>query len=196
MQAKIPDLARAFTGMRFEACHAARAVGCLRAIDRLKEEIALLQDQARAHVAAVAAAWGTDADGTTGPGARRGQDAAVLPAVQRLAEVLGVSEDLATGLIAELGLDMSRFPTPAHLVSWAGMAPVADQSGPRGDAGRKAAATPTPAATLPRPATAPRAPPPSSASGTAAFAPAPAAEAGRKPAAPSAAPSSSSCGTC
>lgn len=26
---------------------------------------------------------------------------------------------------------MTRFPTPAHLVSWAGLAPVARQSGPR-----------------------------------------------------------------
>jgi transposase len=137
MRAKIPDLVKAFTGMRFEACHAARAAGYLRVIDSLDNEIALLEDQARAHIATVAAAWGTDADGTTGPGAGRRQDAAALPAVQRLAEIPGVSEGLATGLIAELGLDMSRFPTPGHLVSWAGMAPVAAQSGPRHGRGKK-----------------------------------------------------------
>jgi len=34
-------------------------------------------------------------------------------------------------IIAETGLDMTRFPTAAHLVSWAGLAPVARQSGPR-----------------------------------------------------------------
>ena len=34
-------------------------------------------------------------------------------------------------IIAETGLDMTRFPTAGHLVSWAGLAPVARQSGPR-----------------------------------------------------------------
>jgi transposase len=61
----------------------------------------------------------------------------VLPAVQRLAEIPGVSEDIAIGLIAETGLDMTRFPTPGHLVSRAGMAPVAHQSGPRKGRGKK-----------------------------------------------------------
>jgi transposase len=116
-------------------CHAARAAGYLRVIDSLDNEIALLENQA--HIATVAAAWGTGADGTTGPGAGRQQDAAVLPAVQRLAEIPGVSEGLATGLIAELGRDMSRFPTPGHLVSWAGTAPVPAQSGPRQGRGKK-----------------------------------------------------------
>ena len=46
-----------------------------------------------------------------------------------LAEIPGVSENLA--IIAETGLDMTRFPTAAHLVSWAGLAPVTRQSGPR-----------------------------------------------------------------
>jgi hypothetical protein len=37
----------------------------------------------------------------------------VLPAVARLAEVPGISEDLARAIIAETGLDMSRFPRRA-----------------------------------------------------------------------------------
>jgi transposase len=137
MRAKIPDLVKAFTGMRFAHCHAVRAAGYLRAIDRLDEEITLLEDQARAHVATIKAAWGIDADGTTGPDAGHRPDAAALPAVARLAEIPGVSESLAIGLIAELGLDMTRFPTPGHLVSWAGMAPVPNQSGPRSKRGKK-----------------------------------------------------------
>ena len=40
-------------------------------------------------------------------------------------------------IIAETGLDMTRFPTAAHLVSWAGLAPVARQSGPRNRKPRK-----------------------------------------------------------
>ena len=38
---------------------------------------------------------------------------------------------LATVIIAEIGLSMSAFPTPAHLVSWIGMCQSASQSGAR-----------------------------------------------------------------
>ena len=61
----------------------------------------------------------------------------MLNAVARLAEIPGVSEDLARAIIAETGLDMTRFPTAAHLVSWAGLCPSARQSGPRTRAGKK-----------------------------------------------------------
>ncbi len=43
----------------------------------------------------------------------------------------------ARAVIGEIGLDMSRFPTAAHLVSWAGLCPSARQSGPRTRAGKK-----------------------------------------------------------
>src|SRR6202035_2027611 len=46
-------------------------------------------------------------------------------------------EDLARAVIAETGLDMSRLPTAAHLVSWAGLCPSARQSGPRTRAAKK-----------------------------------------------------------
>jgi transposase len=137
MRARREELARAFTGMRFGPQHAVAAGAHLRAIDFLDGEIRALEEQVRARAAAIPAAWGIDADGTTGPQAGLGPDAAVLPAVARLAEVPGVSEAIAIGLIAEVGLDMSRFPTPGHLVSWAGLAPVADQSGPRKGRGKK-----------------------------------------------------------
>ena len=48
-----------------------------------------------------------------------------------------MSEDLARSIIAETGLDMTRFPDAAHLVSWAGLCPSARQSGPRTRAGGK-----------------------------------------------------------
>jgi transposase len=57
--------------------------------------------------------------------------------VTRLAQIPGLTEDLARTIIAETGLDMTRFPTAAHLVSWAGLCPTARQSGPRTRAGKK-----------------------------------------------------------
>ena len=61
----------------------------------------------------------------------------MLNAVARLAEIPCISEDLARAIIAETGLEMSRFPTAAHLVSRAGLCPSARQSGPRTRAGKK-----------------------------------------------------------
>ena len=61
----------------------------------------------------------------------------MLNAVARLAEIPGVSENLARAVIAETGLDMTRFPAAAHLVSWAGLCPSARQSGARTRAGKK-----------------------------------------------------------
>ena len=95
------------------------------------EEIGILEDKIAACLNQIPAAQGVDSDGATGPAAGTGPDAAALPAVEQLAEIPGVSEDLARAIIGETGLDMTRFPTAAHLVSWAGLAPVTRQSGPR-----------------------------------------------------------------
>jgi transposase len=46
----------------------------------------------------------------------------------RLDEVAGIGRTGAQELIAEIGVDMSRFPAAAHLVSWARYAPRARQS--------------------------------------------------------------------
>jgi transposase len=49
----------------------------------------------------------------------------------RLAEIPGVGPDTAAVIIAEIGLDMSVFPTPGHLASWAKLTPRTIQSGAR-----------------------------------------------------------------
>ena len=59
------------------------------------------------------------------------------PAADRLDEIPGLGREAAAALIAEIGLDMSRFPTPEALVSWAGLTPTARQSGPRKGRGKK-----------------------------------------------------------
>jgi transposase len=57
--------------------------------------------------------------------------------IAQLDEIPGIGTTAAQDLIAEFGTDMSRVPTPGHLVSWAKFAPKARQSAGRS----KAAAT-------------------------------------------------------
>jgi transposase len=47
---------------------------------------------------------------------------------ERLIAIPGVGEIAARIIIAEIGTDMTRFPTAGHLVSWAGLAPRNDES--------------------------------------------------------------------
>jgi transposase len=98
-------------------------------ITLLDRSVAAIEDEIEAAVSAIPAAWGISADGVPAPDP--GPGAAALTAVERLAEIPGISPKLAMAIIAETGLDMTRFPTADHLVSWAGLAPVARQSGPR-----------------------------------------------------------------
>jgi transposase len=49
-------------------------------------------------------------------------------AADRLDEICGVGRAAAQVIIAEIGTDMGRFPTPGHLVSWARFAPGVKQS--------------------------------------------------------------------
>jgi len=60
----------------------------------------------------------------------------VLLAIDRLDEITGIGRDGAQAIIAEIGLDMSRFPTPGHLVSWAKLSPRTIQSGSKTRGGK------------------------------------------------------------
>lgn len=49
-------------------------------------------------------------------------------AADLLTTIPGVSHVVASVIVAEIGTDMSRFPTAGHLISWAGLCPRSDES--------------------------------------------------------------------
>jgi transposase len=58
-------------------------------------------------------------------------EAALAPfqdTVERLTEIPGIGATAVQVIIAEIGNDMSRFPTAGHLLSWAGLVPRLDES--------------------------------------------------------------------
>jgi hypothetical protein len=68
--------------------------------------------------------------------------------VAQLDEIPGVGRTGAQELIAEIGVDMARFPTPGHLASWAKFAPRAKQSAGRSKPGTTGKGSPWLAGTL------------------------------------------------
>ena len=50
------------------------------------------------------------------------------PLIPLLTSIPGIGELAARVLLAEIGTDMSRFPTAGHLISWAGLCPRNDES--------------------------------------------------------------------
>jgi transposase len=77
-------------------------------------------------------------DGDASPAARRIEAAPppLAAAVERLVTIPGVSQHAAEGIAAEVGTDMTRFPTAGHLSSWAGMCPGNHQSAGKRQSGR------------------------------------------------------------
>jgi transposase len=51
-----------------------------------------------------------------------------VAAIDRLAEIPGIGHIAAAIIVAEIGVDMQRFPTPGHLASWAKFAPTVKES--------------------------------------------------------------------
>ncbi len=49
-------------------------------------------------------------------------------AIELLSTIPGISALSAQVLVSEIGIDMSRFPTAGHLISWAGLCPKNDES--------------------------------------------------------------------
>jgi transposase len=58
------------------------------------------------------------------------------PALERLQTIPGIGRRVAELVVAEIGTDMSRFPTAGHLASWAGMCPGQNESAGKRKSGR------------------------------------------------------------
>lgn len=56
----------------------------------------------------------------------------------RLLSIPGVGKRTVETIVAEIGVDMSRFPTPGHLASWVGLYPVTTSPPANGDRARPA----------------------------------------------------------
>jgi transposase len=135
MKVKHAALVQALTG-RFGDHHGELARMLLDSYDALTAQIGKLTSRIEELIAAIPEARGVDAGGTTGPGAGEGPDAAVRSAIARLDEIPGVGRHTAQVILAETGLDMARFPTAAHLASWAKLCPRTIPSGARSRGGK------------------------------------------------------------
>jgi transposase len=111
LRAKIPALREALVG-RFEPLHALLVSSILAHLDFLDEQIERLSD------------------------AIEEQLRPFEPAVELLRTVDGIETRTAQNILAEIGVDMSVFPTAGHLASWAGQCPGNDQSAGKRRSGR------------------------------------------------------------
>jgi transposase len=103
LRAKLGQLEEAFTG-HFTDHHGFLLAKMLDRVDAVNADIATLEAKIDQEIAPFAAA------------------------ADRLDEITGVGRTAAQVLIAEIGLDMGRFPTPGHLASWAKFAPGVKES--------------------------------------------------------------------
>src|SRR4051795_8151366 len=103
MRIKLPALQEAFLG-RFSQHHAFLLARMLAHIDAVNADITTVEDRIETLIAPFAAA------------------------VARLDDIPGVAATAAHAMIAEIGVDMTRFPTTGHLASWAKFAPGVKES--------------------------------------------------------------------
>lgn len=111
LRKKIPDLRRALQG-RFRPHHAFLLTQILAKIDFLEETLAQLTSEIEARLRPFA--------GT----------------MTALDTIPGVNQVTAMTIVAETGADMTRFPSAAHLCSWAALCPGQNESAGKRRSGR------------------------------------------------------------
>jgi transposase len=103
MRTKITELEEAFTG-HFDSHHAFLLARMLARIDGIDADIAAVDEQIEAQLAPFALA------------------------TEHLDEIPGIGRVAAAIILAEIGADMTRFPTAGHLCSWAKFSPGINSS--------------------------------------------------------------------
>lgn len=63
-------------------------------------------------------------------------DPRLAQAIENLPTIPGIGERITQTILAEIGIDMSRFPTDHHLCSWAGMCPGNNESAGKRKSGK------------------------------------------------------------
>lgn len=102
LRLKMAELEEAFAGLQlgtFDDHHRFLLTRMLARIDQTDRDIAALDEQIEAHLVPFA------------------------DAVARLDEIPGIGPRAAAAIVAEIGTDMTQFPTPDHLASWARFTP-------------------------------------------------------------------------
>jgi transposase len=111
LRKKLPALKQALEG-RFEPLHALLVGSILAHLDFLDEQIERLSDAVEEQLRPFA------------------------PAVELLRSLDGIETRTAQNILAEIGVDMSVFPSAGHLASWAGQCPGNDQSAGKRKSGK------------------------------------------------------------
>lgn len=112
MRSKIPQLREALTG-RFTEHHRFMVRSLLEQVDHIDQQIESFDQRIEQVMSPLEKA-----------------------AVTQLDEVPGFDRRTGQNVIAEIGTDMSRFPSARHLASWAGICPGNDQSAGKRRSGR------------------------------------------------------------
>jgi len=103
-------------------------------IDFLDEQIEAFNEQINHHLQQMTAP--SAKDDRDGDEASTSKPLSWIAAVELLDTIPGVDQRTAEIILAEIGLDMSQFPTADDLASWAGFAPGNHQSGGKRYSGR------------------------------------------------------------
>jgi transposase len=143
LRSKIPELEKALIGI-VEPHHRFLLAKQLAHIDFLGEQIADISAEIARRLEAMSLSShpptpdeGNDvAVGKPGPNDDREPPLTWSEAVALLDTIPGVDQRVAEVMLAEMGLDMSQFPTDKHLAAWAGLAPGNHQSGGKRYSGR------------------------------------------------------------
>ncbi len=134
---KIPELEKALTG-RVEPHHRFLLSQQLEHIDFLDEQVAEIEAEIERQLGMMNEP--PDAPRTEGneasPPTEEEPPTDWRAAVSLLDTIPGINRKAAQVILAEIGVDMSRFPTDGHLCRWAGVAPGNHESGGKRYSGR------------------------------------------------------------